>query len=294
MDATEEQQRIITLGGLVGSGAESGEELRYTTANARRERLVAVTEEQGYCTTAELSRIFGVSEMTVRRDVAKLVAEGRLRGVHGGVSSLGSQDLQGSQFNVRLVSHGDAKNALAARALELSADDTVIALDAGTTVALFAEQIPATGRLRVVTASLPVITALSANRAVEVVSLGGVLHPETLSFAGPSTVRDIEDLQVETLFLAASSLSERGAFCANDFDALTKRALIAVSHHVVLLADSSKFAARAMVKVCGWDAIDTLITDDGLDRETESYLVDSGVKIIKVPLQATVADQATA
>lgn len=278
----------------MGSSFDAGRELRYTSANARREQLVAVTEDQGYCTTAELSRIFGVSEMTIRRDVTKLVSEGRLRGVHGGVSSLASQDLQGSQFSVRLVSRGDTKKGIAIRALDLVAEGSVIGLDAGTTVALFADQIPATGRLRVVTASLPAISALSANRAAEVIALGGVLHPETLSFAGQSTLRAIEDLQIETLFLAASGLSERGAFCANDFDALTKRALIEVSHSVVLLADSSKFQAHAMVKVCSWDAIDTLITDDGLDLDAEKYLTENNVRIVKVPAEQMEPGSATA
>ena len=67
-------------------GGDSG--FRYTSAPERRERLVKYITEQGYCTTAELSGIFGVSEMTIRRDVSKLVESGEVRGLRGGVGSL--------------------------------------------------------------------------------------------------------------------------------------------------------------------------------------------------------------
>lgn len=277
----------------MSSDITAGHELRYTSANARRDKLVALTDDQGYCTITELSRIFGVSEMTIRRDVGKLVSEGRLRGFHGGVSSVAPQELVGSKYSDRLVSRGEVKKALALRALDNIGSSAVVGLDAGSTVAMLADQFPDTGHLRVVTASLPAISTLATNRGVEVISLGGVLHPETLSFAGPATLRSIEDLQIESLFLAASGLSERGAFCANDFDALTKRALIEVSEKVVLLADSSKFSTRAMVKVCGWEGISTLITDEGISQEAEAYLRENKVRVIKVAVQPDLASAAT-
>lgn len=261
-------------------------EFRYASAEGRRKSLAALVEEQGYCTIAELSRIFGVSEMTVRRDVAKLVAEERLRGFHGGVSPVAAQELRGSQYSHRFVSKGDVKQSLARRALEFVRGGSVIGLDAGTTVAMLADQLPAHGRLRVVTASLPAVSALAVNPGTEVVCLGGVLHQDSLSFAGPATLNAIADLQIETLFLAASGLNERGAFCANDFDALTKRALIEVSDNVVLLADSSKFSIPAMVKICGWEAIGTLIIDDDLGAEAEALLRDNNVNVIKVDAHA--------
>lgn len=263
------------------------QELRYTSAQDRRNRLVSLVDEQGYCTIAELSRVFGVSEMTIRRDVAKLQTEERLRGFHGGVSSVASQDLEGSQYSHRMVSNGAVKQELAHRALKFVGDGSVIALDAGTTVAMLADRLPDTGRLRVVTASLPVVSTLADNPGVEVVCLGGVLHQDSLSFAGPATLRAIADLHIETLFLAASGLSERGAFCANDFDALTKRALIEVSDRVVLLADSSKFAIPAMVKICGWEDIDTLVIDGDIRAEDEATLRDKELTILKIDAAAS-------
>ncbi|MEO3872828.1 hypothetical protein ABGB18_28780 [Nonomuraea sp. B12E4] len=108
------------------------------------------------------------------------------------------------------------------------------------------------------------------------------MRPESLSFDGPATLSAISNLQVETLFLAASGIGERGAFCGNGFDAITKRALIEVAEHVVLLTDSSTFYASAMVKICGWDAIDRVVIDDGITDEHRTMLQQQDIDVVTV------------
>lgn len=258
------------------------EDFRYTSARDRRDELVRVVEEQGYCSIAELAVIFGVSEMTIRRDVARLVATEGLRSVHGGVTSLSPTQLEGSLYRNRLITRGDIKWQIAGRAAQLVEPNSVIAIDAGTTGASLAAQLPRDSRLRVVTASLPVISELAEPSRAEVICLGGVLHAASLSFAGPSTLSAIANLQVNTFFLAASGLSQRGAYCATDFDAVTKRELIGVADRVVLIADSSKFSNSAMVKVCDWQAISSVIIDDDLHEENATALRRAGVEILRV------------
>lgn len=257
----------------------------YTSAPDRRDRLVQFVGEQGYCTILELSQRFGVSEMTIRRDVARIVTEGRLRGFHGGVGSLSPLDMLGVDYRARDLSMSEAKRAIATRALEGVTPRSVIALDAGTTAAQLAAILPSDQHLTVISPSLPVVSGLATNAGVELICLGGVLHPESLSFSGPSTLAAISNLHIETLFLAASGLNVRGVFCGNGFDAITKRALIDVSDTVVLIADSSKFTTSAMVRTCEWDAIDRLIVDSGLRTIDEQMLDQYGMEIDKVALE---------
>jgi DeoR family transcriptional regulator, aga operon transcriptional repressor len=255
------------------------ERFTYSTAPERRDRIVQFVADQGYCTITELSGLFAVSEMTIRRDVARLVRDGKLRGFHGGVGSLSPQELLGRDYSDRDQTMAEAKRAIAERAVALVAPNSVIAIDAGTTATQFAARLPVDRGARVVTHSLSVVSVLASTGDIEVNCLGGVLHPESLSFAGPSTLSAISNLQVETMFLAASGVNERGAFCATGFDAITKRALIEVSAHVVLLVDSSKFVTSAMVRVCGWDAIDTLVIDSGITDEQSEMVRQFGVAI---------------
>ncbi|WP_229674270.1 DeoR/GlpR family DNA-binding transcription regulator [Nakamurella endophytica] len=257
---------------------------RYTSAPERRERLLQFIGEQGYCTITELSEAFAVSEMTIRRDVLRLVEQGKVRGFRGGVGSLSRQDMTGSDYRLRDRKMADAKQAIARRAIELIEPHSVIAVDAGTTMHQMSELIPVDQGLKVVTHSFPVVASLVGRSGVEVECLGGLLHPESLSFDGPSTLAAISNLQVETFFLAASGLGERGAFCGNGFDAITKRALIGVAEQVVLVADSSKFLTPAMVKICDWDVIHRVVIDDGVTEDQERMLDQRDVDVVKVPV----------
>ena len=260
-------------------------EFTHTSAPDRRDRLVQFVSEQGYSTILELSQAFGVSEMTIRRDVARLVTEGRVRKFHGGASSLSPLDRLGTDYRARDLKMTEAKRAIAARALEGVTAKSVIGLDAGTTCTQLAAILPSDQHVMVISASLPVVSSLATNAGVEVTCLGGTLHPESLSFSGPATLAAISNLHIETLFLAASGLNVRGVFCGNGFDAITKRALIDVSDTVVLIADSSKFTTSAMVRTCGWDAIDRLIVDSDLRDVDEQMLAQHDLVIDKVSLE---------
>ncbi|SDK86067.1 DeoR family transcriptional regulator, aga operon transcriptional repressor/DeoR family transcriptional regulator, fructose operon transcriptional repressor [Nonomuraea jiangxiensis] len=258
------------------------ENFRYTSAPERRDRLVQFITEQGYCTITELSKAFAVSEMTIRRDVLRLTEQGKVRGFRGGVGSLSKQDMEGSDYHLRDVKMADAKRAIALRAVEMIGTGSVVAIDAGTTTRQVADLLPGERGVTVVTHSFPVVSSLIGRGGTEVMCLGGLLHPESLSFDGPATLSAISNLQVETLFLAASGIGERGAFCGNGFDAITKRALIEVAEHVVLLTDSSKFYASAMVKICGWDAIDRVVIDDGITDEHRLMLQQQDIDVVTV------------
>ena len=259
------------------------ESFRYTSAPERRERLLQYIADEGYCTITDLSGIFDVSEMTIRRDVLKLAEQGKVRAFRGGVGSMGGREGSGSDYRFRDVTMPAQKHAIADAARRLIGQDAVVALDAGTTTNQLAAGIVGGQGVRVVTHSFPVIESLARKPGIELISLGGTLHPESLSFDGPSTLAAISNLHVQTFFLAASGVTDRGAFCGNDFDAITKRAIIDVSDRVVLLADSSKFAAPNMhMKICGWDPIDQLITDTGITEEQVKMLEDHGVQVTTV------------
>ena len=260
--------------------------MRYSSAPARRQRILELVTTQGFCTNAELSIDLDVSEMTVRRDVERLSQEEKVRRVHGGVTVLSTEAMSASDFTVRAAVMRNAKRAIATKALEFVLPGATICIDAGTTTLELAARLPEDHRLTVATHSVPVMTTLMSKTGVSVFGLGGELHPETRDFAGPSTLQAIRDLRISILFLAAGGLSDRGAFCASDHEALVKRALIEVSDRVILLADSSKFRSSAMVRICNWGLIDRVVMDDGVDDENVSLMRDPGTHLTLVPAAA--------
>lgn len=256
--------------------------LRYGGARARADRLLDQVRDQGFCTIAELAQGLGVSEMTVRRDVARLAETGRLRVVHGGVSTPTARVLtEGTDYRERAGSMAAAKRAIAATALALVQDGSTVAIDAGTTALELAGMLPPDLSVSVVTQSLPVMLALVSHPGAHVHGLGGDLHQATRSFAGPATVTAIEELRVERLFLAANGIRGNGVYCGNGFDAVVKRALIDIADEVVLLADSSKFQTTAMVRICALDAIDRAVVDDGITGEQADLLSGAGIELLR-------------
>jgi DeoR family transcriptional regulator, aga operon transcriptional repressor len=255
----------------------------YISGDDRRARLVQLVGEQGFCTIAELSAALAVSDMTIRRDIRILVREDKLRGVHGGVTVLPSTAMAGTEFKARAATMRAAKRAIARRALDFVPRSGAIALDAGTTTLELAKALPDQAGVKVVTQSLPVVNALMRREDLDVICLGGTLHPSTESFAGPATTAAISDLQVRTFFLAASGLRATGVYCGNDFDAITKRALVSVADEVVLLTDSTKFSISAMVRACALSDLNRVITDDGISAEHLQMFRAFGVEVVVVP-----------
>lgn len=261
--------------------------LRYGSAPSRRTRLLELVREQGFCTTTELVRALGVSDMTVRRDAQRLADEGAVRIVHGGVSVLPPAALAGSgDYDERTARMAAAKRAIGRYAARLVAPGETIALDSGTTTLEMARHLPPDQTCTVVTHSVPVINQLLGRQRIQVVGIGGVLHHDTQSFAGPSTLAVLAGLHVDTVFLAASGIGTRGVFGATDFDAVTKRALIEIADRVVLVTDSSKFSSTAMVRICGLDAVDRIIVDNGLDTEHRALLAGHQVGVTEITVDA--------
>ena len=252
--------------------------LRYETAPVRRERLLETVRRTGFASAPELAAVLGVSQMTVRRDFRRLAEDGLVRQVHGGVSAI-STVAGPIDFRLRATQQQSAKRSIARRAIGLLQAGSVVALDAGTTTMEVALQLPDALRLTVVTHSLAAMPALAARPLLDIIGLGGQLHADTQAFAGPMTIGDIGEIRVNTLLLAITAIRDGAMWCTNSYDAETKRELMRAADRTILLADSSKFSATAVMRVAEVGAVDLLVTDDGIDSATRLSLEALGVVV---------------
>lgn len=248
---------------------ERGGELRYNSAPERREEILRRMREAGYVSAPELSDDLCVSERTVRRDLQKLADLGLAELVYGGALAPGGVTPR-SPFGARAQARSAQKRAIAGLALRFVEPGATIALDAGTTTVELARLLPPEDEVTVVTNSLPAMVALGEWPSL--IGLGGFHHPATQAFTGPDTIAAIGRLRVHTFFLAASGLSDHGAYCGTPLDAEAKRAFIGIAERVVLLADSSKLRQTAPVPICAYDRIDALVTDDGISDDDRAAL----------------------
>ncbi|WP_433429070.1 DeoR/GlpR family DNA-binding transcription regulator [Nonomuraea sp. CA-141351] len=232
--------------------------LRYSSAPHRRAAILRRIELDGYVAAADLVAELGVSANTVRRDLRRLAGDGLVRAVHGGAAAA---EEAATPFTDRSTQASGAKLAIAAAAVRHVEPGTAVALDSGTTTLEIAKLLPADAGLTVITHSLPAIAVLAPRPDITLIGIGGQYGRDTRSFGGPETLAALEHLSVRTLFLAATALDGSGVYGATPYEAETKRRLIAVARRTIVAGDARKFALSAPIRVCGWDAVERLVTD---------------------------------
>nr|WP_294692411.1 DeoR/GlpR family DNA-binding transcription regulator [uncultured Friedmanniella sp.] len=239
--------------------------MRYGTAEVRRDELRRRVQRQGYVSSRQVARELQVSDMTIRRDLDQLAEQGLVLRVVGG-----ARRASGTPFAERAVAAAAAKEEVGATCAALfgrglQRPGLVVALDAGTTVEQVARRLPP--GVTVVTHSVPVMAACADRDDLTLIGLGGSYHPPTRSFGGPETRAQLAGLHLDLAVVSASALQERGLFCHDATEADTKRSMLALADHRVVVADASKLSARAPIRIATWEQVDQVVTDDRLSAE---------------------------
>jgi DeoR family fructose operon transcriptional repressor len=134
--------------------------------------------------------------------------------------------------------------------------------------------------LTVVTNSLRVAGALSGS-GPRVLLVGGELRRLSQTFVGPLTQPLIEQLHFDKAFMGTIGLSvDEGMTTTDPAEAFTKQLVMQHAKHVFLLADSSKVDKVAFANAGSTDDIDTLITDEGVDRSIARKMKQRSVDVV--------------
>ena len=249
----------------------------------RQSKIIELLDNQGMVTVSDLGAHFGVSEMTIRRDLLELEVMGLVRRVHGGATrSLGRA--YEPPFRQRQASSSGSKAAIARAAASMILAGDAIGLDVGSTVL---EMVPAfvpVDNLTVVTSSLRVASRVAELHALEhsirLIVTGGITRADELSLIGQTAINSYRAIRLDKAFISVGGISvEDGATEFNLEDAEVKRAMIQSSKEIIVLADSSKFHQTGFAHVVDLSQITTLITDSGLENEKVRQLEDRGVTV---------------
>ena len=133
-------------------------------AAQRQHVILQELEAHGTVRVAALSAVLGVSEMTVRRDIDALDADGLLLRVHGGATRTGTFGAVEPAFLSKSAQETEAKRAIATEALTLLRPDMTLLISGGTTTYEFARLLPRNLGLTVATNSIMVANALGLVR----------------------------------------------------------------------------------------------------------------------------------
>ena len=244
----------------------------------RRGRLLDLIRVRGFAALEELVRELGVSESTIRRDLDALEEQGAAKRTHGGVLYAGGMPRL-AEFDERQPSHWAAKRAIAVKAAGVINDGETVLLDGGTTTYEVARLL--VGRsLQVVTNSLPVANLFASESRTDLVLLGGYVSPRTGVCLGPYANELLARLHVTTTILSAAGIADEGLFNAHLLLAETEQAMLRAAGRVVVVADSSKFGQKSLTLVSPLDAIDVVVSDNGLPDDWRQKIAAAGSQLI--------------
>lgn len=238
-------------------------------ARQRQERILEQVTLTGGARVSDLVELLGVSDMTIRRDIATLARKGLVARVHGGATAVSGRSADEPGFAAKSGLQTLEKAAIALAAAELVSPGDSVALSAGTTTYAVAGHLRRVPNLTVVTNSLPVAELLhaSARDDLTVILTGGVRTPSD-ALVGPVAVSALRSLHVDWLFMGVHGFDARAGFTSpNLVESETNRALIAAARQVVVTADSTKWGVVGLSSMARLDEVDVLVTDDGLDHE---------------------------
>jgi DeoR/GlpR family transcriptional regulator of sugar metabolism len=249
--------------------------------SAERKRLILESAgRDGRVVAAELSRLFRVSEDTIRRDLRELAADGLLHRVHGGALPLPKPPVSVS-YASRVGQTPEAKAAIAEAAAALVRSGQVIAVDGGTTSLQVAQHFPADLRATVVTHSLPVLDALAARPGIELIAVGGRVFGEALVTVGPIAVDTYRSLRPDVCFFGVAGIDvEAGVTALNQEEALVKRAMVEGAAQVVAVAASNKLGTAAAFTVAPIARVTHLVTDRSAPQQVLRRFKDAGLEVI--------------
>lgn len=253
-------------------------------AQQRQVRILAELRRVGAVRVADLTELLDVSDMTVRRDLEQLAAEGVARKVHGGAVLAGQVAFEPG-FAAKSQLAQPAKQAIADHAASLIRPGAAIALSAGTTTWAMARQVATIAGVTVVTNSTTVadvITSADTVNQVTVILTGGVRTPSA-ALVGPVADHTISRMHVDQLFLGVHGMDHRAGFTTpNLAEATTNRAFLEAARDVIVLADSSKWGVVGLADIAPLSAASIVITDDELPEEARRLLTDTVESLVTV------------
>lgn len=252
---------------------------------AERERLIlAAMSQSGFVSYRELEALLDASPATIRRDLTRLEAEGRIARVHGGAKLAEAKDeaaqprLIGTPFDQSITQNLKAKRAIGKAAAALCMPGEGIMIDGGTTTLQMCPHLAGLD-CQVLTNSLHIVNALLPQTGTRILLPSGSVFREQNIILAAAGEESMPRFSAPKLFMGAAAIGPQGVMQADVVLVAAERRLIDRAEQVILLVDSSKFQSQSGTIVCSLDEIDVIITDDGIETNLRAHFSAQGIDV---------------
>lgn len=234
---------------------------KHTTVS-RRKSILEMVNENSEVFVDELSKLFKVSEVTIRNDLDQLEKKQLLIRARGGAMKFEGRvgiDLElSSKDKINL----NEKISIGKKAAELVKDGDIILVDSGTTTAEMVKNLENVKNLTVITNAINIVILLMNRPNINLIIPGGFLRQNSQSLVGPMAEKGLKNLNVDKVFLGADGFdTSLGLYTPNLEEAQFNEKMIQISDEIIALIDSSKFARRSFAFFCNVGDIAKVVTD---------------------------------
>ena len=230
----------------------------------RQTKIFNYLQDVPEVSVAELVKLTGASEATVRRDLLNMEKEGLLVRTFGGARCAVQQSLVLRTFEHRSMLQHDQKLAIAAAAADLIKPGMTIVIDSGTTCWHFSAQLKLKEikPLRIITPALAVIETLGGTEGIDIHLVGGLFRINNLDFCGALSASIFNSFHADAAILACDSfIPHNGAFSQDMDSAAISQAMVQCADKRILLCDHSKFTKKGCYRILTLQEIHYLVTD---------------------------------
>ena len=250
------------------------------SAAERHMHTLEVLKNHGHASVTKLSEQLEVSEVTIRKDLGVLEDRNLLVRTHGG-AVLADHFLYDLPFDEKSRHRAQEKARIGRCAADLVKDGCNVILNAGSTTVQVARHINGKRNVTVATNALFVALELMNNLTIDVLMLGGLLHPATGALVGPEAESMLQQHSFDYAFLAGDGFDfEHGFTTTNILEADLSRTMMRAANRTVAVLDSTKFGRKGLTQVCPPRYVDTIITDDEISEKSRSHLQVLGIEVI--------------
>lgn len=248
----------------------------YDSAQGRRSAILEHLADNSSVNVSELSREFGVSEVTIRKDLRILKERKLLVRVHGGaIKRVRDNETETEERNFsfkRLINVREKEAIGRAAAAHIKNGDTIL-IDSGTTALEVARNLDRFHDLTIITNSVHAMAEALKYKRFKVILLGGTVRETSNSIVGPLTESNLKLFYCDKLFLGVDSFSvEAGLSTPSMEEASTNQVMISRAREVIAVFDSTKVNKRAMSFIAMPDKIHTVVTDSHLPANVRNQL----------------------
>lgn len=228
----------------------------------RHKNIMELLASRGAVSISEMANSLGASMMTIRRDIDALEKSGLVRKMHGSAVLVGNETSQPS-YHQRVTEFQEEKDRIGKAAAAMIKRGAIVLFDAGTTPLAVVQHIPQDLEFTAITTGLMTAAALCSRTSANVICIGGNIHQTSYSAVNYLAKEMLARFHADIAFISTKSVSLPDGLFETQLPLIEiKKAIVAASDKVVLLADHSKFSSKALCLSVPIEDINLIITDD--------------------------------